>query len=557
MENLAGKRIATYLRFSSDNQREASLEDQLRRNKEYADRHGGVVDDRLIFSDAAMSGATMDRPGIQRLCAAVEAGEIDALVVEDMSRISRDQLDALVFYKRLQWHKVLLLGVLDGTNTAAEGAEIQFTFNSLANEKYLKDLSFRTRRGQEGRWLKGLSTGSPPLGYTSKAVLGPDGKAVGYQTIIDAETAAIVRRIFSLYDDGYSLAAIAKTLNDDGVKSPRAKTKHEWRGWGTSTVREILANEAYIGRWSWRKREWVRLPFAGPNGKRKRRSRKRPESEVQQKKCPELRIIDQELWTRVRKRAAKVSAKYKGRSTGTAPGSRTVYPLSGLLHCAACGAPMIISRGTSAGYYACADHRKRGTCKNGKSVREDAARRTIFDVLRRELFTPEAVEYLRKKIAERLGEMGRTSTEELRDRAGRLERTEGRIRRLVHFIAEGDDSKAIRSTLKDLEAHADAERTAIQNLREQASSPVTLPTSEAIISRAQDLDRVYRADPTVVREKLRRVFKDGRILLHLQPDGTYVAEGTFLPMIALAEMTKPPTEKPGARCPAISCAGRI
>ena len=183
-------------------------------------------------------------------------------------------------------------------------------------------------------------------------------------------------------------------------------------------------------------------------------------------------------------------------------------------------------------------------------------RRRIFEVLRTELFTPEAVEYLRKKIAERLGEIARTATAELRERQGRLARTEKRIENLVRYLADGNGSSAVTMALNDYEAQAKAERRAIATLKEQAAGPLTLPSPEQVLARAKNLDRVYSADPMVIREKLRRVFKDGRILPHPQPDGTYVAEGTMLPMIALAEMTKPPTEKPGVpRCPASSCAG--
>ena len=98
-----------------------------------------------------------------------------------------------------------------------------------------------------------------------------------------------------------------------------------------------------------------------------------------------------------------------------------------------------------------------------------------------------------------------------------------------------------------LEAQAKEERLAIQELKVRAADPITLPTPEAILRRAQDLDRVYSADPVTLREKLRRVFVGGRILLHPQADGTYLAEGTMLPMIVLAETTKSPTENRGFR----------
>lgn len=552
MGKLANKRIALYARYSSDNQREASLDDQLRRCEVFVRAHGGQVDPRLTFTDAGVTGATMERPGMRRLRAALEAGVVDAIVVEDVSRLSRDLADSAELFRHLTYLKVPLFGVADGIDTSASSAKIHFTFKSLANDMYRDDLSDKTKRGQEGRWLAGLSTGSPALGYKSTPVPGPTGKPIGYRVEIDEVGAAIVRRIFQLYDGGDSKPRITARLNSEHVPPPRARTAHAHKGWVASTIGEILKNEVYIGKWKWRQREWVRDPRTG-----RRKPRPRNAAQVMTREFPERRIIEQELWESVQARRVGVAAKYTGQRTGGIPTTKTVYPLSGILRCAKCCAPMTITRGTSASYYACSDRRKRGTCDNALSVREDLARACIFEALRSSLFTSEAVDFIRKRIAERLGEIARTSTAELRERTARLLRTEERIGGLVRFVEEGNHSKAVRDGLMDLEAQAEAERFAIRSLKAQAGEPVSLPTPEVVLKRAQELDRVFRADPTLLRETLRRFFKDGRILLHPQPDGTYIAEGTMLPLVALAEMTNPRAARPGGRCPPFSCAGRI
>lgn len=274
---------------------------------------------------------------------------------------------------------------------------------------------------------------------------------------------------------------------------------------------------------------------------------------------PERRIVPQSLWDAVRARASAVHAKYKGKGDRRAPGNRTRFPLSGLLYCGQCNAAMVVSGGSSADYYRCGDNKKRGTCANALSVREDLARARILGAIHAQLFTPEAVDHLRRRIATLLGESNRTLNRELDERRGRLERTEQRIHGLVSFIADGDRSEYVVTTLRDLEAQARTEKAAIADLLVRAKSPIRLPTADEVLVRAMDLEATLAGDPVRAREALRRLFKDGRIVLHPQPAGFYTAEASFLPLVALtAETTNPPAGAGGSSSgTAISCAGRI
>lgn len=556
MGKLTGKRVALYARYSSDQQREASLDDQLRRCREFVVANGGTVDERLIFKDAAVSGATMARRDMRRLQAALEAGVIDAIVVDDGSRLSRDLADSAVFFRKLRSTGVTLYGAADGLDSSAPNAKMNFALKALLSDVFLEELGRATRRGQEGRWIAGYSTGSPPFGYRSEPVYGADNKIVGHRILIDEGGARVVQRIFEEYDDGQPVIAIARTLNKEGVPPPRARTKHRRKGWCHTTVRDILANPAYTGVWTWRKKLWVRAPADEHDDKPRRIPKPRDPAEVQTRKFPERRIIAQELWDRVRQRAAGVAAKYQGAKKGTAPGNRTVYPLSGVVRCGMCKVPMTIMRGSSASYYRCADNWKRGTCENRHSIREETARRCLFQALREVLFTPERIDDLRKLIAERLGELSRRSTANLREVTERMTRTRARLDNLVAFVAEGNRSATIATAIGDLEVQLRADQAAVRALKEQVALPAVLPTPEAVLTRAQQLDRIFRADPTRLRQKLLRFFENGEVLLHPQTDGTYVATSVLLPLAVLAETTDPAK----LRDPSLSsdgCAGRI
>ncbi len=559
-DRFAGKKVAVYARYSSQLQREASIDDQVRRCREFVVARGGIVTNDLIFTDAATSGASLARPGFEKMMKAVANRRlsIEAVVTEDVSRISRDFADAASVFQQLQYLGVPLLGVGDGVDTAAKHGKLTFGMKALIGDLYLDDLRDRTKRGLVGRNLAGYSTGGLPLGYRSVPVLDAYDRPIGYRIEIDSDSAEIVRRIFRLYTEGKSHDAIARLLNDEQVPPPRSKTRHRRKGWVASTVRAMLHNEAYIGRWTYNRNEWRKVP-----GTNARRPRPRDASEHMCSEHPERRIIDEELWSSVSTRLRAVREFYtkgpdgepKGRA---APGKKTTYPFSGLLHCGPCGAPMVIAGGSSARYYRCSHAKNRGTCQNKLSLREDVARRKLLDALGERLSSPAAIAFLRQRIAAHLGEMSRTGNAELVDRRERVGRTKARVQALVNFISDGNDSPAVRATLRDLEAQVRADTSAISSLVASAEKPIELPTADAIMRRQIDLEAIVATDPTRAREELRRLFQGGQLLLRPQPDGTYLAESRLLPLVAFGATTNAPRAEPGGfgpRATAPSCAG--
>jgi DNA invertase Pin-like site-specific DNA recombinase/Arc/MetJ-type ribon-helix-helix transcriptional regulator len=572
--SLSGKRIAIYARFSSSNQREASVEDQVRVCSDFIARDGGTVSDDLVFFDKGVSGSSLDRPGFERMMELVAAkpSRIDAIVCEDLSRVTRDLADGATLFKRLQYIGVPLIGVSDGINTANPHSKMSFGMKALMGEAYIDDLRFRTKRGLDGRALNDFSTGGLPIGYRSEPVTDAGNRVIGHGILIDDVGKATVVRIFSMYREGTSIEAIARTLNGEKVPSPRAKTRHRRKGWVASTVREILRNRAYVGEFTFNRRQWVKVPNSNT-----RRYRARPEHEIIRRSRPHLRIIDQELWNDVQTRVAAVRAHYTktadGKPKGMAlTGKRTTYPTSGLLHCAECGAPMTIYGGSSQRYYRCGDYKKRGTCSNGLSLREDVARHRILGLLRENLTTPKEVAFMREAAAEMLGEMSKKTNSELEEHRARLARTEQRVAGLVRFISDGDQSEAVRAALVDLEAHEKVEKAAIKALLERGKAAVRLPSPEQTVERATLFEKMLLEDPTRGREELRKMFEDGKVLLKPQPEGFYVAEGKFFPLTLFSLRLAPETPKardsgestglpalmdrePGFSCSILSCAG--
>ena len=102
---LAGKRVAAYARYSSAMQNETSIDDQIRRCRSYAEHHGAMISEDLIFTDEAISGASLERAGLEQLMSLVRSTPrgVDVIITEDLSRISRDFADSARLFKQFNY----------------------------------------------------------------------------------------------------------------------------------------------------------------------------------------------------------------------------------------------------------------------------------------------------------------------------------------------------------------------------------------------------------------------------------------------------------------------
>jgi DNA invertase Pin-like site-specific DNA recombinase len=146
------QRVAIYARFSSENQRDASIEDQIRICRVRAEREGWVIAE--TFADYAISGSTTLRPGYQALMSAMRTGQIDLVLSESLDRLSRDQEHVAGFHKAAQFAGVRILTLSEG-----EISELHVGLKGTMGALYLKDLADKTRRGLEGRVRQGRSGG--------------------------------------------------------------------------------------------------------------------------------------------------------------------------------------------------------------------------------------------------------------------------------------------------------------------------------------------------------------------------------------------------------------
>ncbi len=452
-------RAAIYARYSSENQREASIEDQSRNCERGCAQHGLEVTHR--FADEAMSGAKTDRPGYQAVLEGARRGEFDVIVVDEVSRLWRDQEEQWRAVKLLEFLGLHILGVSDGIDTRAGGYRLLLSIRGAMNEEARREVAWRTHRGQEGQARKGYSVGGKLYGYRNMPEYHPSEKdhlgcaiVIAVRREVDPEQANWVLWIFERYAEGWSPRRIADELNQQGVPSPGSswtrKEVRRCRGWAASCIYGdqkkgfgILFNPLYAGKYIWNRTKRVINPET-----KGRQHQVRPESEWVVQEMPELRIVPEELWCRVqarRRRELNMSGA-PGRRLG---GRRPRYLLSGFLKCSVCGGSYVMVNERS---YGCATHKDRGAaiCPNSRRVRREVAEQKLLAGVKQVLLSPENILLFRKELARAAVEESRAVQDNsARDRLVLVERE---IANIVEAIKAGAFSHTLRGELARLEA---------------------------------------------------------------------------------------------------------
>jgi hypothetical protein len=312
---------------------------------------------------------------------------------------------------------------------------------------FLKDLADKTRRGLQGRVEAGKSGGGNSYGYDAvKQFDSRTGEAIRGERRINECEADIICRIFRDYASGKSSRTIAFELNKQGIPGPFG------REWGPSTIdgstkrrNGILNNELYIGKLVWNRQRFIKDPDTG-----KRVSRLNPESEWVTQDAPELRIVDNELWQRVKERQKSLSFTVSKRHDDNPmlASKRPRYLFSGLIKCGVCGGGCMMISKTLIG---CSIARNKGTCGNRLNIRHDVLESSVLNGLRQSLMEPELFAEFCEEFTREVNRnrMGQSAT--LAAHKGELVKVERHIRTIIEAVKEGGYKKSMDAELEALE----------------------------------------------------------------------------------------------------------
>ncbi|MDX2277380.1 MAG: recombinase family protein [Hyphomonadaceae bacterium] len=377
-------RAVIYARYSSDLQSRASIEDQIRLAREQADRQGWAIVE--IYTDYGISGASMMRPGLQALMVDAQAGKFDVVLSEALDRISRDQGDTANIHKRMRFHGIKIYTLSEGWVDM-----IQVGFKGMMNQMFLTELAAKVRRGQRGRVENGKVAAGLGYGYEVVREFDAKGEPVRGERRIKPDEAAIVVRIFEEFASGRASKAIAKSLNNDGVRSPSGG------GWTYGSINGnrkrgtgIINNEMYVGKIVWNRVREDRDPDT-----HQRIVRINPDENWIVHDAPHLRILEQDLWDRVKaqqdRRVAPDGAFWKHRPVK--------YLISGIVQCGVCGAAYTKY---SRDYFRCATYQNKRLCSNRLAMSRARLEDVIFMGLRNYLLDPALLDTFGKEYAREL-----------------------------------------------------------------------------------------------------------------------------------------------------------
>jgi site-specific DNA recombinase len=518
----SNNRCAAYARVSSDRQNPLSPTDQVRKCREFADANNLVVLEEHIYIDEGMSGVGSDRPAFQRLLSIALSPRrpFDTILVDDTSRLSRNQAEAMTIVEKLKFAGLRIIFPSQGIDTPSEQADVQMTFHGLMDSMYVKELAKKTHRGLESCALRGLHTGGRCYGYSTVAF----GEGESKRYVINETEAAVIREIFEMSVMGVSLKKIAKSLNAKCISPPRSRSS---RGkWCFTAIREMLKRELYKGELVWNRTKFVKVP-----GTNKRRSRPRPVSEWKRLSAPELAIVSDDLWNKVQSRFQNLADTNKGQGKrGLLHRSVTSpYLFSGLLKCGLCGSNLIIaSGGGKKAKYVCSEYFNRSDCSNNLYIRQDELEDRLLGKLRAELLQPESIEFAIEIFGRQLRSSLASVSNELGEMRSRKEKLEREIFNFTQAIAENGHSKSI------LEAIAVREKE-ISGITDRLLSPapdsIQLQIDEVrrlVEDGIQNLQSLFREQSPAAKREFHRHL--GVVRMYPSVDGEgwyYIAEGTW------------------------------
>jgi len=391
-----------YARYSSDNQREESIEGQLRECKAYAEKNGITV--VATYIDRALSAKTDNRPEFQRMIKDSAKGLFDMALVWKLDRFARNRYDSSHYKATLRKNGVK---VVSATETIAEdstGILLESLLEGYA-EFYSAELSEKIVRGLTENALKcKYNGGGLPIGYAID-------NEQDFQ--IDPLTAPIVLEAFQRYDNGTTIMQLVDFLNSKGIQTYRKKPLR------IDCVKRLLKNRRYIGEYKYRD---TVIPDGVPA------------------------IVPKDLFDRVSERLEK-----NKKAPARAKAKEEMYLLTTKLFCGCCGAYMCGESGTSCNmtsyqYYKCVTAKYKKACSK-KTVKKDWIENLVIEHIVKLLFD----DVLMNDLTDTLVEFQKRENTTLPMLKQRLIETEKGIENIINAIQQGIFTQSTKQRLDELE----------------------------------------------------------------------------------------------------------
>ena len=392
-----------YARYSSDSQREESIEGQIRECTTFAEKNGITILRHYI--DRAYSAKTDNRPDFQEMIKDSGKKLFDMVIVWKLDRFARNRYDSARYKAQLKRNGVKVVSATEVISEGAEGIILESVLEGYA-EYYSADLSEKVIRGRKENALKcKFNGGTLPIGYVID-------EEQHFQ--IDPLTAPFVLDVFKKYDKGATMKELWDWLNDSGVRNTRGQPLN------FNSIQHMLSNRRYIGEYKYRD---IIIPDGIPA------------------------IVPEDLFDRVQEKLAqnrKAPARHKAEDD---------YLLTTKLFCGYCGAYLCGESGKSRNgtvhhYYKCVSVKKKRTDCKKKPVRKQWLEDLVVNEVMKAVMDDQAIEAIVSMVMD-LQDRENTSLPLYEQQ---LREAETGIQNLLNAIQQGILTKSTKSRLEELEA---------------------------------------------------------------------------------------------------------
>ncbi len=466
-----------YARFSSNNQRDESIDAQERVIKEFA--RSNNVEIIREYVDRAKSATTDDRPNFQQMIADSAKKDFELVLVHKLDRFARNRNDSIMNRMRLQRNGVALLSVTEPLDDKSpEAIILQAVLEAMA-EYYSKNLAREVRKGLKENALKCQHTGGrPPLGY--------DVDKETRQLIINPVEAEAVRIIYKMTINGHGYHDILTCLNDSGYKTKAG------RAFGKNSLFEILRNPKYKGEYTFN-----RSAEANPYTKCRNMHPHHPRDDLIVIPGGVPQIVSDEDFNLVQQILAQ-----RRRHSEQAKHHREVYLLSGKIYCGVCGCRFAGNRKNSKGKrfpnitYRC-NNRARRTGKDcsNKEINRDYLETFVLSKIEEAIFNEKTASIILERFQKYLKEQQTAKNETLRRLSKEIETIEKKQNNLTNIIADGLSDKQMQSILlqeiKKLDVQKDA--LSLRLHQEEAALQVERPDRKILEKCFQKARQLFRS----------------------------------------------------------------
>ena len=445
-----GENAVVYARYSSHKQGEQSIEGQITAAKAYAEARGYKIIREYV--DRAMSGRTDNRDEFQQMLADCAKKQFQVIIVWKVDRFGRNREEITFNKYRCKKQGVRVEYVAENMGDGPESVILESVLEGMA-EYYSLQLSQNIRRGNRENAKKCKFTGGRvPLGYT----LDKD-----HNFIVDPNGAALVRRIYSMYAEGQTIAEIITQLNKEGLKTGQ-KNRYT-----NNSLRTILKNEKYIGIYVFKPgtEDEVRIENGVPA------------------------IIDKDTYYKVQKLLSLNQRAPAARWT------KAEYLLTNKLFCGSCGSMMVGESGTSKtgvkyNYYLCNKH-KRGNCPR-KAIRQDKIEPFVLEKAQQLIMDDGVIAFITDNVWDYYQKQDQTR-DKLEALQAELHTTENAINNLMRAIEAGLPlTEMTKSRMSELDAQRTALNTALAQTQLDSGFHLQKEHIQFFLEQFRDLDYTDR-----------------------------------------------------------------